>query len=84
MLELSFLRDLSDGGKLISIATNYNEVYFILLYENTWDCCKKLASMCPIFSLNNAHHPRSLVAVTNTANKTYDVVLVEREIQPQI
>lgn len=30
--EAHFLRTLEDGGKLISVATDYNEVFFITLY----------------------------------------------------
>lgn len=82
--EVSYLRDLSDGGRLISIATNYHELYFLILYENTWKCCKKMTSLGPIFSISETDKPNCYVTVTNTADNTYSVSLVEREIVAEI
>lgn len=76
---MRFLRELGDGGKLISIVTYTNEIYFVILYGNTWKLGHKMECMTPIFSLTPINN-NSLLAVLNRGIDQYEVAVIEREV----
>jgi hypothetical protein len=68
---------LKDGGKMVSIITYTNEVYFILLYENTWKLVRKIKPLSSIFSLQSIKtQSNAIVTVSNGGVNIMEVNIV--------
>ena len=56
----------SSGEVMLGFVTNFNEVYFVLLYENKWKLIRTIQSLSSIFSmheLNRQENDSSMIVV---------------------